>query len=92
MGPDDVLWGEEFPVHGWVFSPVLGLCSRDAGSSLLPPPSLSADVLSGMEVNVQRTEWLKGGWHQLHLTGKKTQVQEIKCWYVCSWDSLTVAY
>ena len=68
MGPEDVLGGEEFPVHCRMFSPDLGLCSLDAGSSLLlPPPALSAEILSGMEVNVQRTKWLKGGWHQLHL-------------------------
>ena len=78
MGPDDVS-GEEFPVRGPIFSPDLGLCSLDAGSSLLlPPPALSAEILSGMEVNGQRTEWLKGGWYQLHLIGKKTEVEEIK--------------
>lgn len=78
MGPDDVS-GEELPVHGPVFSPDLGLCSLDATSSLfLPPPALSAEILSGMEVNLQRTEWLKGGWYQLHLIGKKTEVEEIK--------------
>lgn len=93
LGPEDVLGGEEFPVHCRMFSPDLGLCSLDAGSSLLlPPPALSAEILSGMEVNVQRTKWLKGGWHQLHLKGKKTEVEEIKWWHeVWSWDSHTVA-